>query len=170
MPATSLDGLRSASSLCAGTKPMRSDSMDRTGRVGDFQWRFFKGSFASMVGCTRGNKPDGSVYSTIWLLLVNKSVRCGVWDVVIPVTLLEAACEGSIVPESHLGNSQWHSEHSDPSTTNCCAPPSEKEKFTSRGGFSWKLPEDSYGHAQAASWHSKVQQSTSLGAHFIIPS
>lgn len=44
---------------------MRRDSMDRTGRVGDFQWRFFKGSFDSMIGCTRGNSPEGSVYSTV---------------------------------------------------------------------------------------------------------
>jgi len=44
---------------------MRRDSIERTGRLGDFQWRFLSGSLFSKMGWTRGNRPDGSVYSTV---------------------------------------------------------------------------------------------------------
>lgn len=39
--------------------------MERIGRLGEFQWRCRRGSLVSIIGWTRGNKPDGSVYSTI---------------------------------------------------------------------------------------------------------
>lgn len=72
---------------------MRRDSIERTGRLGDFQWRFLNGSLFSKMGWTRGNKPDGSVYSTIERRLVNEQTK-GIGGCLshLPVTLLEPAC------------------------------------------------------------------------------
>lgn len=78
---------------------MRSDSIDRTGRVGDFQWRFFRGSFDSITGCMSGNKPEGSVYSTVFY---GQRKLPSLITLVVPVTLLEA-CEGSMISRAQYG-------------------------------------------------------------------
>lgn len=103
-PGASLEDLRSVDSYWAGTKPMRRDSIDRTGRVGDFQWRFFRGSLFSIIGRAMGNRPDGSVYSTG--VHIKASVSESLYGVAlhVPVTLFEAAWgEVSIFPKYYLG-------------------------------------------------------------------
>lgn len=82
--------------------------MDRTGRVGDFQWRFLSGSFSARTDWTSGKSPEGSVYST-----GNSEVRSEqrVAQVLragngayLPVTLLEPPCgDGSMVSVALFG-------------------------------------------------------------------
>lgn len=64
MPSRDVEA-RAAVSSCAGTKPMRRESIERTGRVGEFQWRFRRGSLVSRIGRTVGKRDEGSVYSTV---------------------------------------------------------------------------------------------------------
>ena len=82
---------------------MRRDSIERTGRLGDFQCRFLSGSLFSKMGWTRGKRPDGSVYSTTNIRQsVNDLVDSGMRAIFfyLPVTLLEPACgDVSIFPE-----------------------------------------------------------------------
>jgi hypothetical protein len=80
--------------------------MERTGRVGDFQWRFFNGSLFSIIGRTIGNRPEGSVYSTKGI--INEWAGLFVHGTGhVPVTLFEAACgEVSIFSQALFGASR----------------------------------------------------------------
>lgn len=54
---------------------MLSDSIDRAGRVGDFQCRFLSGSLGARIAWTSEKRPEGSVQETVsikerWLLVI----------------------------------------------------------------------------------------------------
>lgn len=51
---------------CAATRSMFSDSMERAGRVGDFQWRFLSGSRGASTAWTSEKSPEGSVHETVY--------------------------------------------------------------------------------------------------------
>ena len=52
---------------CAATRSMLSDSIDRAGRVGDFQCRFLSGSLGARMAWTSEKRPEGSVHETVFI-------------------------------------------------------------------------------------------------------
>lgn len=68
------------------------------------------------------------------LLLVSTSFNFKIeWEVVAPVTLLEAAFEGSMIPGRDSGETQWCSEHAGTSTSSQRVSLGELRRAKSRG-------------------------------------